>query len=1088
MPVRLIKVSKNLNVGINTLVEFLHKKGIEIEANPNAKIEDEQYDILIAEFGKDKNIRKEATITREKLHRRDEKRETVAIEGYELPNEQSPRKKMEKEAIETEIPDELKPHFNVVGSIDLDNLHKKKSEPGNEEPVEEERIMESKPEPETEETAWTEEVPIEKSPAKEVPIQESPVKEVPDEVTPAETAPDESTPVEQIPDEKTPGEPTPAEPTPVEPTPTPVEKVTSPQVNEKPEEKTEEIDKEETKERVPEKKEEAARLTAETEEAKPEEIKTTTLEGSKPEESKTTGQEAEGSEPRKESAAEGIESKTDTENPDEDKKTDEDKSGAVFRLHKNKLESNIVVKGSIDLNSINDRTRPPRKSRAQRKKERLEREQKALDNKKLKEEKVKQLKKEAIDEKKKKPGASDSDTDGGKKKRKRIRSGQVNIDKPTTYSQGSKSSNKRLSLRKPLKAAVSDEDVQKQIKETLARLTEKRGKKAGAKYRREKREASAQRQQEEIKQQEKASRTLQLTEFVTANDLANMMNVPVTNVISTCMSLGVMVAINQRLDAETINIVAEEYGFKTQYVSADVIEAIADQEEDAPEDLIPRPPIVTVMGHVDHGKTSLLDRIRSTNVIAGEAGGITQHIGAYNVLLSDGRKITFLDTPGHEAFTAMRARGAKVTDVAIIIVAADDNVMPQTIEAINHAGAAGVPIVFAINKIDKPGANPEKIKEKLAEMNYLVEDWGGKYQSQDISAKSGIGIRELLEKVLLEADLLDLKANPNRRATGSIIESSLDKGRGYMSTVLVENGTLKQGDIVLAGSYFGRVKAMFNERNQRIEEAGPAEPALILGLNGAPQAGDTFNVMETEQEARSIANRREQLQREQSLRTQKMLTLDDIGRRIAIGSFQQLNIIVKGDVDGSVEALSDSLIRLSTEEIQVNVIHKAAGQISESDVSLAAVSDAIIIGFQVRPSLSARKEAEKEGVDIRLYSIIYDAIEEVKAAMEGMLSPDIKEEIIGNVEVLEVFKISKVGTVAGCMVRDGKIKRSSQIRLIRDGIVIFTGELESLKRFKEDVKEVTSGYECGVTIHNFNDIKVGDVVEAYEETEVKKKL
>ncbi|SDZ82034.1 translation initiation factor IF-2 [Porphyromonadaceae bacterium KH3R12] len=1033
MPVRLIKVSKNLNVGINTLVEFLHKKGIEIEANPNAKIEDEQYDILIAEFGKDKNIRKEATITREKLHRRDEKRETVAIEGYELPEQQIPRKKVEKEAIETEIPDELKPHFNVVGSIDLDNLHKRKSEPKSQEPAKEDK----------------EEIVAPDTP--EVEVQPEPELEKPDSVKEV-TA--EETPVEQA----------------------PYEEVISPQVEEKPEEETKKSPKEKTEEQVEEKKEEIVHQV-EAEKTKPEEIKR-----EEPEEEPVTAPEP-GSVPE---AADAEPYRNESEAETEEK-TDEAKSDSVFRLHNNKLESNIVVKGSIDLDSINDRTRPPRKSRAQRKKERLEREQKALDTKKLKEEKVKQLKKEAIDEKKKQPNTSESDNDSAKKKRKRIRSGQVNIDKPTTYSQGSKSNNKKLSLRKPLKAEVSEEDVQKQIKETLARLTEKRGKKAGAKYRREKREASAQRQQEELKQQEKASRILQLTEFVTANDLANMMNVPVTNVISTCMSLGVMVAINQRLDAETINIVAEEYGFKTQYVSADVIEAIADQE-DAPEDLIPRPPIVTVMGHVDHGKTSLLDRIRSTNVIAGEAGGITQHIGAYNVQLSDGRKITFLDTPGHEAFTAMRARGAKVTDVAIIIVAADDNVMPQTVEAINHAGAAGVPIVFAINKIDKPGANPEKIKERLAEMNYLVEDWGGKYQSQDISAKSGIGINELLEKVLLEADLLELKANPNRRATGSIIESSLDKGRGYMATVLVENGTLRQGDIVLAGSYFGRVKAMFNERNQRIEEAGPSEPALILGLNGAPQAGDTFNVMETEQEARSIANRREQLQREQSLRTQKMLTLDDIGRRIAIGSFQQLNIIVKGDVDGSVEALSDSLIRLSTEEIQVNVIHKAAGQISESDVSLAAVSDAIIIGFQVRPSLGARKEAEKEGVDIRLYSIIYDAIEEVKAAMEGMLSPDIKEEITGNVEVLEVFKISKVGTVAGCMVRDGKIKRSSRIRLIRDGIVIFTGELESLKRFKEDVKEVTSGYECGVTIRNFNDIKVGDVVEAYEETEVKKKL
>jgi len=597
----------------------------------------------------------------------------------------------------------------------------------------------------------------------------------------------------------------------------------------------------------------------------------------------------------------------------------------------------------------------------------------------------------------------------------------------------------------------------------------------------------AQKHELEKNQREKESLILQLTEFVTANDLANLMNVPVTDIISTCMSLGVMVAINQRLDAETINIVAEEFGFKTKYVSADVIDVL-DEEEDDAEDLKPRPPIVTVMGHVDHGKTSLLDNIRKTNVIAGEAGGITQHIGAYNVQLKDGRRITFLDTPGHEAFTAMRARGAKVTDVAIIIVAADDNVMPQTVEAINHAAAAGVPIVFAINKIDKPGANPDKIKERLAEMNYLVEEWGGKYQSQDISAKQGIGVEDLLEKVLLEADLLELHANPDRAAKGSIIESSLDKGRGYVATVLVENGTLRQGDILLAGAYFGRVKAMFNERNQRIEEAGPSAPALVLGLNGAPQAGDKFNVLESEQEARSIATRREQLQREQSIRTQKMLTLDDIGRRIAIGNFQQLNIIVKGDVDGSVEALSDSLIRLSTPQIEVNVIHKAVGQISESDISLAAASDAIIIGFQVRPSLNARKEAEKEGVDIRLYSIIYDAIEQVTAAMEGMLSPEIKEEITGNAEVLEVFKISKVGTVAGCMVRDGKIKRSNKVRLIRDGIVIFTGEFESLKRFKEDIKEVSSGYECGITIHNFNDIKVGDVVEAYEEIEVKKTL
>ena len=597
------------------------------------------------------------------------------------------------------------------------------------------------------------------------------------------------------------------------------------------------------------------------------------------------------------------------------------------------------------------------------------------------------------------------------------------------------------------------------------------------------------REHELMEQEELESKVLKLTEFVTANDLANMMDVSVTEVIGTCMSIGLMVSINQRLDAETINIVAEEFGYKTEYVSADVVEAInADEEDDNEEDWVARPPIVTVMGHVDHGKTSLLDNIRSANVIAGEAGGITQHIGAYNVKLQNGRRITFLDTPGHEAFTAMRARGAKVTDIAIIIVAADDNVMPQTIEAINHASAAGVPIVFAINKIDKPHANPEKIKEELANMNYLVEDWGGKYQSQEISAKKGIGVEELLEKVLLEADLLDLKANPKKRAVGSIIESSLDKGRGYVSTILVENGTLKMGDIVLAGTHQGRIKAMFNERNQRVEKAGPSEPVLILGLNGAPQAGDTFNVLETEQEAREIANRREQLQRELGLRTQKMLTLDDIGRRIAVGNFQELNVIVKGDVDGSVEALSDSLIRLSTEEIQVNVIHKAVGQISESDVVLAAASNAIIIGFQVRPSLQARRNAEKEGVEIRLYSIIYDAIEEVKSAMEGMLSPEIKEEITAYVEVQQVFKITKVGTVAGCMVKEGKIKRTNKIRLIRDGIVIYAGELGSLKRFKDDAKEVVAGLDCGLNITNFNDIQVGDMIEAYEETEIKKTL
>ncbi len=1011
MSIRLIKVSKNLNVGINSLVEFLQKKGIEVEANPNAKIEDEHYEILLKEFGKHKHIRQEAIETREKLQRRDDKREIVAIEGYELPEDQPPKKRAKRETtIETRVPEEMRPQFNVVGTIDLDTLTEKKSTPKKEEPA--------KAEPESVKPVSEAEVQVSKK--EEIPTKEQEQKE---SIT-AKT----------------------------------VEQVKEPVTVEKPAKTAETQETVEAK--VP-----SEEKTEKTVKPAPKRESPVKAERKKAEKKKPVKQKAE--EPK----ADALDEEPVTEEQEDE----------VFRLRTNHLEPNIVVKGTIDLSAINDRTRPARKSRAQRRKERLEREQRAA-GKKSRDETAKQLKKEAIDEDRR----SDADSDSRKKKRRRIRSSKVNIDKPGNYTQSTRGDRKG-SLRRPLKTEVSDEDVQKQIKETLARLTERRSKRAGAKYRREKREATAHRHMEELKQQERKSKVLQLTEFVTVNDLANMMDVPVTDVISTLMSIGVMVAINQRLDAETINIVADEYGFQTEFVSTDVIEAIA-EEVDRPEDLLPRPPIVTVMGHVDHGKTSLLDSIRSTNVIAGEAGGITQHIGAYNVTLPSGRKITFLDTPGHEAFTAMRARGAKVTDVAIIIVAADDNVMPQTVEAINHAGAAGVPIVFAINKIDKPGANPEKIKEKLAEMNYLVEDWGGKYQSQDISAKKGTGIQELLEKVLLEADMLELKANPNRRASGSIIESSLDRGRGYVATVLIENGTLRQGDIVLAGSYFGRIRAMFNERNQRIDEARPAEPVVILGLNGAPQAGDTFNVMETEQEARSIANRREQLQREQSIRTQKMLTLDDIGRRIAIGNFQQLNIIVKGDVDGSVEALADSLIQLSTQEIEVNVIHKAVGQISESDITLAAASDAIIIGFQVRPSLSARKEAEKEGVEIRLYSIIYDAIEEVTAAMEGMLSPDIKEEITGNVEVLEVFKVSKVGTVAGCMVRDGKIKRSSRVRLIRDGIVIFTGEIDSLKRFKDDVREVVSGYECGISIRNFNDIKVGDVIESFEEIEVKKTL
>ena len=761
----------------------------------------------------------------------------------------------------------------------------------------------------------------------------------------------------------------------------------------------------------------------------------------------------------------------------------------IFAIKRPELATKLNVVGKVDLSAINQSTRPKKKSKEEKKKER--------------EEQAAQRKQQAAAGK----PAGQGQGDGQKKKRARIQNERVDINKAGQMAAsdnrgGNNSANKPGKGNDPHKAKfdrdkerakrilekseMSEEEIQKQVKDTLARLTNK-PKSTGAKHRKEKRNQAADRLQQQMAQEHAESKVLKLTEFVTANELANMMNVGVTQVIGTCMSIGMMVSINQRLDAETINIVAEEFGFTTEFVSAEVAEAIS-EEADREEDLQPRAPIVTVMGHVDHGKTSLLDYIRKANVIAGEAGGITQHIGAYNVALEDGRHITFLDTPGHEAFTAMRARGAKVTDIAIIIVAADDDVMPQTKEAIHHAQAAGVPMVFAINKIDKPHADPEKIKGQLANMNLLVEDWGGKYQSQDISAKAGIGVEDLLEKVLLEAEMLDLKANPDKRATGSIIESTLDKGRGYVATVLVQNGTLKMGDIVLAGTHYGRVKAMFNERNQRIKEAGPAEPVLILGLNGAPQAGDAFHVIETEQEAREIANKREQLQREQGLRTQKMLTLDEVGRRIALGSFQELNIIVKGDVDGSIEALSDSLIKLSTEQIQVNVIHKAVGQISESDVTLASASQAIIIGFQVRPSQAARKYAENAGVDIRLYSIIYDALEEVKAAMEGMLAPTIKEEVTSTIEVREVFHISKVGYVAGAMVREGKVTRSDRARLIRDGIVIFTGDINALKRFKDDVKEVGTNFECGISLVACNDIKQGDIIETFKTVEVKATL
>ena len=981
MPIKLIQVQRKLNVGINTVVDFLHKKGFAVEDNPNTRISDEQYALLVKEFGKDLP----------------EKDRVIPVSQ---PKKETPSVKEEKAAeIKTEIPDEFKPKIVMKGHIDLEgNRNKRQQEEPKVEPVKPEKVEQPKKEP--------------VQPKKEV-VVEQPVEVKPEPVQAKVEAP-------QTP-EKT------------APSPTGRNDENS-------------IKVEEGKERTVEKQ---------------------PIASATPAENTKTGEET------------------------------------LFRLNTTRLESKIKVTGKIDLDALNQSTRPKKKTKEEKRKERDEKQRfggnKA--NAQAKGGNAQSAGKPVQGNTVGKPAEEGGDA---KKKRKRIKKDRVDINNtpgtnyprnPREDRQGREERNnrddRRSRLKKPVKTEVSEEDVQKQIKETLARLTSKNNKNnKGAKYRRDKREAAAKRENELMEQEEQESKVLKLTEFVTANDLANMMDVPVTEVIGTCMSIGIMVSINQRLDAETINIVADEFGFQTEYVSADVVEAIkADEaEDDNEEDWVSRPPIVTVMGHVDHGKTSLLDNIRNANVIAGEAGGITQHIGAYNVKLPNGRRITFLDTPGHEAFTAMRARGAKVTDIAIIIVAADDSVMPQTIEAINHASAAGVPIVFAINKIDKPHANPDKIKEELANMNYLVEDWGGKYQSQEISAKKGIGVEELLEKVLLEADLLDLKANPKKRAVGTIIESSLDKGRGYVSTVLVENGTLKTGDIVLAGTHHGRIKAMFNERNQRVEKAGPSEPVLILGLNGAPQAGDTFNVLETEQEAREIANRREQLQRELGLRTQKMLTLDDIGRRIAVGNFQELNVIVKGDVDGSVEALSDSLIRLSTEEIQVNVIHKAVGQISESDVVLAAASNAIIVGFQVRPSLPARKNAEKEGVEIRLYSIIYDAIEEVKSAMEGMLSPEIKEEITAYVEVLQTFKISKVGTVAGCMVKEGKIKRTNKIRLIRDGIVVYSGELGSLKRFKDDAKEVVAGQDCGLNITNFNDIQVGDMIEAYEETEIKKTL
>ena len=956
MAIRLNKVTRDLNVGITTVVEFLQMKGHTIEASPNAKITEEQYAELVKEFSKDKNLKKESEKFIQERQNKDRNKPTVSIDTEE------PKK-------EEEI--DLRPtaKFKPVGKIDLDSLNKRPAAPKVEEPVKE-------AEPEV---------------AQEPVIVEQPV----------------------------------------------------------------------------------------VEEKKPEVVQVM-----KPVEEKVETQEV----PMEKETSEKV-------------NIQETEEGGVFKIRPTEFKSGINVLGKIDLDALNQSTRPKKKSKEEKRKERDEKE-------KLRQQQRQQMKDAIIKEIRKTDDKSkESDDEAGKKKkRNRIGKERVDINAPSNQAGGQRKEGghqgKNANAGKPgkdqgkpnkdrfkkpaPKVEVSDEDVAKQVKETLARLTNKTKNKA-AKYRKEKRDNVRDRMMEQEEMEQEESKILKLTEFVTANELANMMDIPVTQVIGTCMSIGMMVSINQRLDAETINLVAEEFGYQTEYVSAEVSQAIT-EEADADEDLEPRAPIVTVMGHVDHGKTSLLDYIRKANVIAGEAGGITQHIGAYNVKLEDGRHITFLDTPGHEAFTAMRARGAKVTDIVIIIVAADDNVMPQTKEAINHAMAAGVPIVFAINKIDKPTANPDKIKEELAAMNFLVEEWGGKYQSQDISAKKGLGVEDLLEKVLLEAEMLELKANPNRKATGSIIESSLDKGRGYVATVLVSNGTLRVGDIVLAGTSYGKVKAMFNERNQRIKEAGPAEPVLILGLNGAPAAGDTFHVFDTDQEAREVANKREQLQREQGLRTQKMLTLDEVGRRLALGDFHELNIIVKGDVDGSVEALSDSLIKLSTEQIQVNVIHKGVGQISESDVTLAAASDAIIVGFQVRPSNPAAKLAEQEGVDIRKYSVIYDAIEEVKAAMEGMLAPTLKEQVTATIEVREVFNISKVGQVAGAMVKTGKVKRSDKARLIRDGIVVFTGNINALKRFKDDVKEVGTNFECGISLTSCNDLKVGDIIETFEEIQVKQTL
>jgi translation initiation factor IF-2 len=990
---RLSKAAREFNVGISTIVEFLHKKGFDLDPNPNTKLPHEAYILLVKEYSTDISVKKESEkLILKDLHR---KKETVSIGDFSEKGETEESERdddvLVKDSsgvkttvdIKTEI---KKPEVKLVGKIDLEKALKPKIE----KPVapKEEPVQKPTPPP----------VEPEKIEMKK-PVAE---KEIPEVVVPFETEKTKSNIDLRI-----------------------VGKIDLDTIN---------------KESKPVKKEEAKEKpkVAEKAKIKEKEVEAETKPVAVPE-----------PEVIKEHVAEPVVDELPIEEIIENVVVPEPEEDivALYKTDFKKLVGPRVV-GRIDL---------------------------------------------PVEEKKKstpfQPVRVSGESDfRRKKRRKRILKEKENtpVVKPVTTDKKEKPTAKKVVKKRPIRAEVNEEEVSKQIKETLARLTTK-GKSKGSRYRREKREAISQKHQEVVDQQELDKNILKVTEFVSVNELASMMNTPVTEIISTCMNLGLFVSINQRLDAETMALLADEFGYKVEFVSAELQEAVR-EEQDEEEDLKPRPPIVTVMGHVDHGKTKLLDYIRNTNVIAGEAGGITQHIGAYGVILEDGRQITFLDTPGHEAFTAMRARGAQITDIAIIVVAADDGVMPQTREAINHASAAGVPIIFAINKIDKPSANPDKIKEALAAMNYLVEDWGGKYQSQEISAKSGLNIDILLDKILLEAEMLELKANPDKPAIGTVIESSLDKGRGFTATVLVKAGTLRIGDIMLAGSCFGHIKAMYNERGYKVEEVGPATPTLILGLNGAPQAGDKFNVMESDREAKDIATKRAQLQREQGLRTQKHITLDEIGRRIAIGNFQELNIIVKGDVDGSVEALSDSLIKLSTPEIQLNIIHKAVGQISESDVLLAAASNAIIVGFQVRPSMSARKLAEKEEIDVRLYSIIYNAIEEIRSAMEGMLMPEVREEIVATLEIREVFKVTKVGTVAGCYVKEGKITRNTRVRIIRDGIVIYTGELGSLKRFKDDVKEVVGGYECGLNIHNFNDIKIGDIVEGYQEFEVKKTL